>query len=55
VFRVDHLARTLAPEEVARWATEHKFFEALDRLQANLDEIARADFRQIAGGRTDRP
>jgi hypothetical protein len=46
VFRVDRIAQTLDPEGVERWATEHKFFEALDRLRENLDEIARTDFRR---------
>ena len=46
VFRVDRIAQTLAPEEVDRWAKEHKFFEGLDRLRQNLAEIARTDFRQ---------
>jgi hypothetical protein len=50
VFRVDRIAQTLAPEGVERWATEHKFFEGLDRLRLNLDEIARTDFRQTASG-----
>ena len=49
VFRVDRIAKTLAPEGVDRWAKEHKFFEALDKLRQNLDEIANTDFRQIAG------
>jgi hypothetical protein len=39
VFRVDRIAKTLAPEGVDRWAKEHKFFEGLDRLRQNLDEI----------------
>jgi hypothetical protein len=51
VFRVDRIAKTLAPEGVDRWAKEHKFFEGLDRLRQNLDEIARTDF---AGGQADR-
>ena len=55
VLRVDRIAHTLAPEEVKRWATENKFFEGLDRLKKDLDEIARTDFRQIARGRCDRP
>jgi hypothetical protein len=46
VFRVDRIAQTLAPEEVEQWATEHKFFEALDRLRKELDEIGKTDFRQ---------
>lgn len=46
VFRVNRIARTLDPEEVDRWAREHKFFDGLDRLRQNLDEIARTDFRQ---------
>jgi hypothetical protein len=46
VFMVDCIAYTLAPERVEQWATEHKFFEGLDRLRRNLDEIARTDFRQ---------
>src|SRR5258707_8793230 len=44
VFRVDRIAKTLAPVGVDRWAKEHKFFEGLDRLRQNLDEIARTDF-----------
>jgi hypothetical protein len=55
VLRVDRLANTLVPDEVKRWATEHKFFEGLDRLKKDLGDIARTDFRQIAGGRCDRP
>ena len=47
VFRVNRIAQTLAPEAVERWATEHKIFEGLDRLQLNIDEIARTDFRQV--------
>jgi hypothetical protein len=46
VLRVDRIAQTLAPEEVERWATEHKFFEGFDRLRQGLDEIAKTDFRQ---------
>ena len=46
VFRVDQIAQTLRPAHVERWANEHKYFEALDRLRQNLDEIARTDFRQ---------
>lgn len=46
VLRVDRIAQTLSPEEVERWATEHKFFEGLDRLRQGLDEIAKTDFRQ---------
>jgi hypothetical protein len=46
VLRVDRIAQTLSPEEVERWATEHKFFEALDELRLNLNEIARTDFRE---------
>ncbi|MFZ5781743.1 MAG: hypothetical protein ACOY4R_16250 [Pseudomonadota bacterium] len=45
VFRVDRIACRLSPEEVERWAKEHEFFEALDRLRQSLDEIARTDFR----------
>jgi hypothetical protein len=37
---------TLAPEEVDQWATEHRFFDALDELRKNLVEIAKTDFRQ---------
>jgi hypothetical protein len=55
VIRVDRIARTLAPDGVDRWAKEHKFFEGVDRLRQNLDEIARTDFRQIAGGLPDKP
>jgi hypothetical protein len=55
VLRIDRIAHTLAPDEVKRWATEHKFFEGLDRLKKDLDDIARTDFRHIAGGRCDRP
>ena len=44
VFRVDQIAQTLSLGEVERWATEHKYFEALDRLRQSLDEIARTDF-----------
>ena len=55
VFRVDGIAQTLAPEGVDRWATEHEFFEALDRLRQNLDEIARTDFRQTARDLAARP
>jgi hypothetical protein len=46
VLRVERIAQTLSPEEVERWATEHKFFEGLDRLRQGLDEIARTDFRR---------
>jgi hypothetical protein len=46
VFRVDQIAQTLGPAHVERWANEHQYFEALDRLRQNLDEIARTDFRQ---------
>jgi hypothetical protein len=46
VLRVDRIAGTLCPEEVERWATEHKFFEGLDRLRQGLDAIARTDFGQ---------
>ncbi len=46
VLRVDRIAQTLAPKEVERWATEHEYFEGLDRLRKELDEIARTDFRQ---------
>ena len=46
VFRVDRIAQTLDPDGVDRWATDHQFFEGLDRLRQNLDEIARTDFRQ---------
>jgi hypothetical protein len=46
VLRVDRIAQKLAPMGVDRWAEEHKFFEGLDRLRQNLDEIARTDFRQ---------
>ena len=45
VFRVDRITRTLVPEEVERCAKDHKFFEGLDRLRQNRDEIARTDFR----------
>ena len=57
VFRVDQIAQTLGPAHVERWANEHKYFEALDRLRQNLDEIARTDFRKprtSARGRTSR-
>jgi hypothetical protein len=53
VLRVDRIAQTLAPEAVERWAMEHKFFEALDRLRESLNEIARTDFRQTAGDLAD--
>ena len=46
VLRVDRIAQTLAPQEVERWATEHDFFEGLDKLRQALDEIARTDFGQ---------
>ena len=46
VFRVDRIAQALAPDEVERWANEHKFFEALDELRLNLNEIARTNFRE---------
>ena len=46
VLKVDGIAQALAPEGVDRWATDHKFFEGLDDLRRNLDEIARTDFRQ---------
>lgn len=46
VFRVDRIAQTLAPEGVERWAKRHKFYEGLDGLRKNLDEIARTHFRQ---------
>jgi hypothetical protein len=46
VFRVDCIALTLSPEGVDMWAKEHKFFEALDELRRNLDEIAKTDFRR---------
>jgi hypothetical protein len=39
VIKVDHLARALAPNGVLLWAKEHKYFEALDDLRRNLDEI----------------
>ena len=40
VFRVDQIAQALG------WASEHKCFEALDRLRQNLIEITKTDFRQ---------
>jgi hypothetical protein len=46
VLRVDRIAQTLAPDEVERWAKEHKFFEGLDELRLNLNEIARTNFRE---------
>jgi hypothetical protein len=46
VLRVDRFAQMLSPEEVERWATEHKFFEGLDTLRQGIDEIARNSFRQ---------
>jgi hypothetical protein len=46
VFRVDRIAQTFAREGVERWAAEHKFYEGLDRLRKDLDEIAKTDFRQ---------
>jgi hypothetical protein len=55
VAKLDHLAQNLDPKGVDRWAEKHKFFEGLDRLRQNLDEIARTDFRQISGGRNDGP
>jgi len=39
VIKVDHLAQALAPDAVLLWAKEHKYFEALDDLRRNLDEI----------------
>jgi hypothetical protein len=54
VFRVDRIAQTLAPQGVDRWAKQHKFYEGLDGLRQNLDEIAKTDFRQVAGGSADR-
>jgi hypothetical protein len=54
VFRVDRIAKTLASEGVDRWAKEHKFFEGLDRLRQNLDEIARTDFAGGLANRIDR-
>jgi hypothetical protein len=50
VLRVDRIARTLVPDGVDRWAKEHRFFEGLDKLRRNLDEIAKTDFRQDEGG-----
>jgi hypothetical protein len=50
VVKLDRLAQNLDPKGLDRWAEVHKFFEGLDRLRQNLDEIARTDFRQIAGG-----
>jgi hypothetical protein len=46
VSGVGRSAQTLAPEEVDRWATEHRFFDALDEPRKNLDEIAKTDFRR---------
>lgn len=46
VFRVDRIAQALPLEEVDRWAMERTFFEGLDRLRKDLDEIAKIDFRQ---------
>jgi hypothetical protein len=50
VSRVDRIAQTLVPKGVDRWAKERKFFEGLDKLRQNLDEIAKTDFRQDEGG-----
>jgi hypothetical protein len=50
VSRVDRIAQTLVPKGVDRWAKERKFFEGLDKLRQNLDEIANTDFRQDEGG-----
>jgi hypothetical protein len=58
VVRLDRIAQPLAPEGVDRWATDHKFFEGLDRLRQNLDEIAKTDVRRLrtsVPGRTSRP
>ena len=46
VFRVDRIAQTLAPEGVERWAKRYRFYEGLDGLRKNLDEIATTHFRQ---------
>jgi hypothetical protein len=46
VARLDRLAQDLDPKEVDRWATEHDFFEGLDRLRQDLDAISSTDFRQ---------
>jgi len=46
VLRVDRIAQTFAAEYVDRRATEHKFFDGLDKLRQSLDEIAKTDFRR---------
>ena len=46
VFRIDHIAQTLAPEGVERWAKQQEFYEGLDGLRQNLDEILKTQFRQ---------
>ena len=46
VRRVDRIAQTLDPAQVERWAMAHGFFEGLDRLRKELDEIVRTEFRR---------
>ncbi len=49
VLRVDRLALALTREEVDEWVAARNLFDAFDRLQEELDEIASTDFRKIAG------
>ena len=39
VIRIDHVALALKPGGVNMWAKEHKYFEALDELRRNLEQI----------------
>lgn len=51
VIKVDRLGQALTPKEVEEWAAGQNLFDAFDRLQEKLDEIASTDFRKIGGER----
>jgi hypothetical protein len=39
VIRIDRAASALKRDRVEAWATEHQYFEALDKLRRELDQI----------------